>query len=1205
MSGHNDTEETERRHLHAYTPRHRIPNIQSYRQEKEQRRAKANEEETHIAEPSAQEQENESRPGQQERSDEHNDDQEDKIQGESGIEGLSKEDKAKAQEVTEDTSQALTGSQDAKESRKTMQKRKDERAQREVTDPVTHLPVVIHDMTANDFKDIPKNESPVGSDHRTITGVGGASKSTTSLQDEAYEQQGSHSNMEKLFPPPNFDVARAELIRLYQRAFTVGLGLIIVALTFLLVLERSFTVSEYVSRSMPHRRVSGILASTFVIVGIGLGLGFLIVIGVRQWVENKVREIWETELWEAERQQSKKFEGTKASESPQWLNALLASIWPLINPDLFTSLADILEDVMQASLPKLVRMVSVDDIGQGSESIRVLGIRWLPTGAAAQSVDTRGHLQQGAKNSDRAVPGEGEVEDTAKEDENNKDSQKEGEQESEDFAEGMEAEEGDFVNIEVAFAYRSRSSSKRFRDKVKNAHIYMALYLPGNIKLPIWAELRGVVGTARMRLQLTPDPPFVALATLTFLGQPKVDVSCMPLTRKGINILDLPVISNFVQSSIDAAVAEYVAPKSKTVNLKDMLVGDDIKSDTNARGIIVVRIIRGYDFKQGDSGLGPLKDGSADPYVSVGWAKFGKPVFSTRVIQSDMEPQWGETGYIMVTPEELNVDERLRVQLWDSDRTTADDDLGRIEIDLRKLMRDPATNGRMQNYANGFTALSKDEKMPGKLEWSVGYFPKVPILDSQIEQQKVDTSIRNVDQLKRKVDEQSERKLREAKHDESREISQQKAEDLKERADEMICNAPPPNEYPSGVFSIQIHQITGLEYEKINKYQASKDEEENDEAEQGDDLPSSYCTIIVNHQKLFKTRTKPKNSKPFFNAGTERFIRDWRTTDVLVAVRDSRVHEVDALLGVVSLPLNHLYAHSSQTSAIYPLAGGIGFGRIRISTIFRSVKAQLPRNLLGWDYGTLVINSNVTSADDLPHHFQNMHIKFRSSLTSGKMHATGEGTWKPHRSDSIHLAVRKRYASPLVLEFRSHAHISDKTRAFSVLWLQEIADDEELDMTIPVWKGDLERAENNYIEECGERLGSIKMKLKFAPGLSGYHVKYSSKDAALQDVMEVLDASGDHEQMEDKDVGSSSSSSESDDEGSKDKLGDDGKRGPIGELKDYKNHRHQLHRRNRGLMQWKGPRTLEWMVNRGERTFNRAQGLFEHKGRESGVETEV
>lgn len=102
--------------------------------------------------------------------------------------------------------------------------------------------------------------------------------------------------------------------------------------------------------------------------------------------------------------------------------------------------------------------------------------------------------------------------------------------------------------------------------------------------------------------------------------------------------MDLPLISSFVQSSIDAALAEYVAPKSLTLDLKDMLVGDDFKKDTTTRGILMVSIKRGRNFKPGDPGLGILKEASSDAYVAVGWAKFGKPVWSTRVIVGDMEP---------------------------------------------------------------------------------------------------------------------------------------------------------------------------------------------------------------------------------------------------------------------------------------------------------------------------------------------------------------------------------------------------------------------------------------------------------------------------------------------------------------------------------------------------------------------------------------
>lgn len=62
--------------------------------------------------------------------------------------------------------------------------------------------------------------------------------------------------------------------------------------------------------------------------------------------------------------------------------------------------------------------------------------------------------------------------------------------------------------------------------------------------------------------------------------------------------MDIPLISSFVQSSIDAALAEYVAPKSMTLDLKDMLMGEDYKKDTSTRGVVWIFIKSARDFKQ-------------------------------------------------------------------------------------------------------------------------------------------------------------------------------------------------------------------------------------------------------------------------------------------------------------------------------------------------------------------------------------------------------------------------------------------------------------------------------------------------------------------------------------------------------------------------------------------------------------------------------
>jgi Ca2+-dependent lipid-binding protein len=75
-------------------------------------------------------------------------------------------------------------------------------------------------------------------------------------------------------------------------------------------------------------------------------------------------------------------------------------------------------------------------------------------------------------------------------------------------------------------------------------------------------ELIGLVATARIRLQLTPEPPFLKTLTFTLMGVPKVQAGCTPMIEKGVNILNLPVISNFVNWAIGAAasMASYHGP---------------------------------------------------------------------------------------------------------------------------------------------------------------------------------------------------------------------------------------------------------------------------------------------------------------------------------------------------------------------------------------------------------------------------------------------------------------------------------------------------------------------------------------------------------------------------------------------------------------------------------------------------------------------
>ncbi|KAL9629298.1 MAG: hypothetical protein Q9204_005351 [Flavoplaca sp. TL-2023a] len=1189
------------------------------------------------------------------------------------------------------TSETIATSNDPRERRKVMKKMSRDNKGREVTDPVTHFPIIIHDATNTELKSVPENEDcpDRGADGKKCE------------QEDAEDQHAIHSGMEALFPPPSLAVSGEKLASILKTGLTVGLGSILAII--LLSLLTTLVYNGRIPSGATPGRTRGwghLLSVTAMLLSFGAIVGVPIIIIIRFWVAKKVIALWEDELWAAAQTREDQTSEFSLPESAQWLNSLLASVWPLINPDLFTSLADTVEDVMQTSCPKFVRMIAVSDLGQGNarlskpsfetsighpakpfrssssaylaflnvlldkctpcvltpsliaEAIRILGIKWLPGGHAKKEVLAGGRIQE----KDRDVPNEGDAQTglqppNANEIKSNyasnaTDIGSNGTDENESVAGGMDAEEGSFVNVEIGFSYRASKTSTSMKVKAKNAHLYLLFYLPGGIRFPVWVELRGMVGTLRMRLQLCPDPPFVALCTMTLLGQPKVSLSCTPLTRKGLNIMDLPLISSFVQSSIDAALAEYVAPKSLSLDLKDMLVGDDFKKNTSASGVLVVTVIGATGFKEGDRSLGLLRRGSSDAYVAVGWGKFGKPIWSTRIILDSMSPSWNETAYILVGPEEINASERLRVQLWDSDRASADDDLGRIEVDLEQLMGDPRCFGRMWQREDGFRALTPSEDMPGTLVWRVGYFPKKPIQREQLERQTLAPDVKSVQQLKEHVTDDVTRKLREASDQKnSEEFTQQEAQDLKIREDNMIAATHPLHDSPTGILSLQIHQITGLELELINK---PRDDEEmgSDTAEGSDELPSSYCTVILNHQKIFKTRTKPKSSTPFFNAGTERFVRDvsreFNPSPNPKAAHTSIVEERGGhgfrSLGLVYLPLQRVFKDRSQVVDYYPIVGGIGYGRIRISLVFRSVQLHLPPNLLGWDSGTIEVTDCASLSDKLPAALHKSRLKVRTSISRGKMRRASDGDgqirWQGKRDGLVSLAVQQRYRSCLVIEFRINRLGRDQTPAFAVLWLQNVIDEQKQSTTLPVYGGDLKQAESNYDCNLGKPMGSVMVTLRFRRGLGRCHHRLEKHNSNVHDVMEVLSTAMDNKEVqhsmgETGDNGSqdssSSESSESSDSGGKssshggirsepselkakfsiDKGMESNSSSPLKEFREYSEHSDQLHRHHRGLMQWKGARTAKWMKTRIEDGKDKIANSLKHQDRNPGIETEV
>ncbi|RMZ90409.1 hypothetical protein DV736_g2366, partial [Chaetothyriales sp. CBS 134916] len=763
-------------------------------------------------------------------------------------------------------------------------------------------------------------------------------------------------------------------------------------------------------------------------------LGMCLSSAVWLWMKEVVRSGREVE-WSSEQLRGETAVANLLPESVEWMNTFLGVVWGLLNPDMFAAVADTIEDVMQASVPSVINNVRIAEIDQGSNPIRVLSLRALPDSKVQDLIQSVREENKKTKDPQEAAADE---------------------------------EGGDYYNLEVSFAYHAKPGGQSVSSRARNMHMNLIFYLGIKgligVPFPIFVELQELIGTIRVRLQLTPEPPFAKSLTFTLMGVPHVQAGCIPMIKHGVNILNLPLISNFVNFAVAAAAGMYVAPKSMQLDLKAMLQGDDIIKDTQAIGVLWIRIHKAVGLSKQDSH--GSRGGGSDPYINLSFSKYGKPMYCTRVITDDLNPVWEETAALLVTPELIMADEQLSVELWDSDRNTADDIVGKVELSMQKMIQHP---GKMYPHVSNLSGMQEGTDMPGELYWEVGYFGKPrfrPALRTDGKDPKLPKELANNPQFQ----------------DEKGRLDTEEAD--------AVAHTPPDPLWPSGICSVIVHQIVNLELENIKGSDGNRKGKEFEPAipygesteEEGKKLPTSYCTILFNDVLVYRTRAKAVSSKPIFNAGTERFMRDWRSGLVTVTVRDQRNREHDPILGVIPLRLSEILLASSQVTRWYPLDGGIGFGRIRISLLFRSVETRLPPFMLGWDVGTFEFSSNRLVATGWT---QYASIKLRTGGSVGKIRRQqcnkteeGDGVYwdiSAANNHSVRLPVKHRYRSPVIFEF----HVSGKRgpAAYASIWLQHFVDNETTPIDIPIWTTkNGTRLVQNYITERN-------YQAKMVPGL--------------------------------------------------------------------------------------------------------------------------
>ena len=543
-------------------------------------------------------------------------------------------------------------------------------------------------------------------------------------------------------------------------------------------------------------------------------LAMCIASGLWLWMKEVVRSGREVE-WSSEQSRGETATANLLPESVEWMNSLLSIVWGLINPEMFAAVADTLEDVMQASVPGIINNVRVAEIDQGSNPIRILSMRSLPD---SRVKDLKQSIHE--------------------ENKKNKDPQEA----------AADEEGGDYYNLEVAFAYHAKPTGSSVAGRARNMHMNLVFYLGVKgligIPLPIFVELQELVGTVRLRLQMTPEPPYAKALTFTFMGVPHVQAGCIPMVKRGVNILNLPLISNFVNYAVAAAASLYVAPKSMQLDLKAMLQGDDITKDTQAIGIMWVRIHRAVGLSKQDRR--GSEGGGSDPYINLSFSKYGKPMYCTRVITDDLNPLWEECAALLVTPELVKADEQLSVELWDSDRNTADDIVGKVELSIQKMIQHP---GKMYPQISRLSGMQEGTEMPGELHWEVGYFGKPKFRPALRTDGKADNL---PDKLKDDPNFQEDKGT------------------LDTADSDAVAHTPPDPLWPSGIVSVIVHQIVNLELENIKGSEGNRkgkefepakaygeSTEEESKSEYATDQPYPLLTVVrIAHILLHYSRKR-------------------------------------------------------------------------------------------------------------------------------------------------------------------------------------------------------------------------------------------------------------------------------------------------------------------------------------------------------------
>ncbi|KAI9029659.1 hypothetical protein CLU79DRAFT_843161 [Phycomyces nitens] len=746
--------------------------------------------------------------------------------------------------------------------------------------------------------------------------------------------------------------------------------------------------------------------------------------------------------WKLAKQEGMKSLYTSEGETVEWLNFMVEKIWRSIDPEFFVLVEGMLQDTLESIQPNSVasikKFIKVKDLDIGVQAPRIQSIRVFPS-----------------------LPGQ--------------------------------PDESIFGEASFSFhAHPSASFSGTRHATAKSPGISIQLKAGIDTPINVRAELVAFSGKIRFKVLTSPEIPFVSKVTLAFTRNPVIETAIMPLT-KHFNIMHLPMVKALVNQGISLGFAEFVDPKSITLDIQELMGAD--ATDVRAIGVVKVEIREAS--RLGSQTIQDMEDSYATLSLSN---QPKKTLSSTRVLTNDKDPRWNETLYVLVnegksisatlkitSPDDILADTKVDIKVWDADKVKYDDLWGSVSIPVKSIVQGQVDKiGNVSDWCkeervvfDGWEPIDgkSEAKSKTKLNYKLSFHPKYTLPKADL--------LHGGAQKDNGKDTKPEHK--------------QKEEPLN----------PSHN---NGILSIQVHQAVDLEIADPEVIAA----DENKHPYNPNQIVSPYAIIYINDNKVFKTRTKMRNPSPHWNAVSENFVADYENATIRISVKNSVDLERDPVIGTKSIALSELFADQKDTfkdvQKWIPLDNGIGFGKVLLTIKYKPVKLTLPRELQGSDVATLVVDyvslSNLKPPFD-PKYINSTKVVLALNLDpvivkrlkpkdmkqqqdSEEMVSQNEiyGWWHQH----LYFPLSMRYRTALYVHV--HQGTITATKASGRIWLKNLVDQEWHDIVVGLHPYCSEKSkESNRNQDDWDmdgELGQVTLRVKVMPGFSPVHTHLHS-----------------------------------------------------------------------------------------------------------------